>query len=268
MFLNERQLFKDLSSIFDMVFIEEETGSTNDDIKRLIKHSSNSLSCFKTVERQFAGRGTHGKNWKNAEKSMLFTVGIPLAKSLSLYQGVTLCIGYELVIVLQKRYIDVRLKWPNDLWYKQGKLGGILVEVVHSQDRIPHLIVGVGINLSKPPMQLDNVAGYGASAVTDLYETLDCNALLIELAGAIKRCVDAFDESSLEILRLKWKDIDCFYNQSVSYTPVTGEAVTVLNEGIDRLGRLRLRKGDSTLYVMDGVIRPMKKDRENDGFGC
>ena len=268
MIFEEHLFFRKFSSIFDRVFFEQETGSTNDDIKSLIKHSSNSLTCFKAVERQSSGRGTHGKKWENAEKSMLFTVGVPLVKAVSMYQGVTLCIGFELVKVLQKHDIGAQLKWPNDLWYKQGKLGGILVEVAHSQDRTPHLIVGVGINLSRHPMRQENASGYAASDLTDSYELLDGNALLIDFACAIKRCIETFDESSLEILRLKWKDIDCFYNQSVSYTPVKGDALTVVNEGIDQLGRLRLRKGDTTLCVLDGVIRPMEKDREDDSFGC
>lgn len=250
----------ELSSLFDFVFLEEETGSTNEDLKNLIKQSPKPLTSFKSVERQTSGRGSKGKKWENADKSMLFTLGVPLKLPVGHYQGITLTLGFEIVRVLQKHNMGVQLKWPNDLWYKNGKLGGILVEVAYSKDKTPHLIVGVGINLICRSSKIPCTSEYKASDLSDWYADFDRDTLIIELAKAIKQCIETFDKSSLELLMLKWKDIDCFYKQTMRYTPVTGESFTVVNEGIDQYGRLRLRKGDTTMYVLDGVIRPIKKD--------
>ena len=42
--------------------------------------------------------------------------------------------------------IDIQLKWPNDLVYKNKKIGGILVESVNSDGKF-FVVIGVGINL-------------------------------------------------------------------------------------------------------------------------
>ena len=43
--------------------------------------------------------------------------------------------------------VNVSLKWPNDILYKNKKVGGILVEKEHYENKIK-TIIGIGINLS------------------------------------------------------------------------------------------------------------------------
>ncbi len=44
----------------------------------------------------------------------------------------------------------VRLKWPNDLYLRAGKVSGILVESRWRDDRVDWMAVGVGINIARP----------------------------------------------------------------------------------------------------------------------
>jgi BirA family biotin operon repressor/biotin-[acetyl-CoA-carboxylase] ligase len=44
----------------------------------------------------------------------------------------------------------IRLKWPNDLYVEQGKLGGILVEVRWREQSVEWVAIGLGVNVQRP----------------------------------------------------------------------------------------------------------------------
>lgn len=50
--------------------------------------------------------------------------------------------------------VKVSLKWPNDIFFRDRKIGGILLESVINSGKVEHLIVGIGLNLNNRPDQL------------------------------------------------------------------------------------------------------------------
>ena len=75
------------------------------------------------ADEQTAGRGRLGKGWHSkAGQSLTFSLALPLAPAD--WSGLSLAVGVSLA---ESLHPDVRLKWPNDLWLHQRKLGGILV---------------------------------------------------------------------------------------------------------------------------------------------
>jgi BirA family biotin operon repressor/biotin-[acetyl-CoA-carboxylase] ligase len=112
------------------------------------------------AEQQSAGRGRHGRTWSSDPGSSLtFSLGLLLEPED--WWGLSLAVGVALAEALHPQ---VRLKWPNDLWVNDAKLGGILIETAPAgKDRSGrYAIVGVGLNvlprdagaLSTPPASL------------------------------------------------------------------------------------------------------------------
>lgn len=96
---------------------------------------------------QTAGRGRLGRGWTSqAGDSLTFSLGLPLQPQD--WSGLSLAVGLSLAEALHP---EVRLKWPNDLWWQARKLGGILVETagVGAQR---WTVVGVGLNLATPAL--------------------------------------------------------------------------------------------------------------------
>lgn len=102
-----------------------------------------------TAEQQTAGRGRLGKGWHSKPgQSLTFSIALPLAPSS--WSGLSLAVGVSLA---QSLHPEVRLKWPNDLWLQQRKLGGILVETASHGDAAQGqrmVVIGVGINIARP----------------------------------------------------------------------------------------------------------------------
>jgi hypothetical protein len=104
------------------------------------------------AERQSAGRGRLGRQWQSqAGESLTFSLGLLLAPAD--WAGLSLAVG---VCLAEALHPQVRLKWPNDLWLDDRKLGGILIETASSAAGEPgpavrYAVVGVGLNLAPRP---------------------------------------------------------------------------------------------------------------------
>ena len=118
-----------------------------------------------TAEEQTAGRGRLGKGWHSRPgQSLTFSIALPLAPSG--WSGLSLAVGVSLAHSLHP---DVRLKWPNDLWLQQRKLGGILVETASTGEATQGLrmvVIGVGINIARPEATAVTALTPSASPVT------------------------------------------------------------------------------------------------------
>jgi BirA family biotin operon repressor/biotin-[acetyl-CoA-carboxylase] ligase len=64
---------------------------------------------------------------------------------------VTGALGIAVVEALHRHGVCAGLKWPNDLWCGGRKLGGILLDVSGEPDAVHWAVVGIGINVSRPP---------------------------------------------------------------------------------------------------------------------
>ena len=102
---------------------------------------------------QSAGRGRMGKAWvSQPEHSLTFSLGLPLSPAK--WTGLSLAVGVSLAeslaaLLPPAQQAALALKWPNDLWLRGAKLGGILVETAHAGSH-PYVVVGVGINVTPP----------------------------------------------------------------------------------------------------------------------
>jgi BirA family transcriptional regulator, biotin operon repressor / biotin---[acetyl-CoA-carboxylase] ligase len=102
------------------------------------------------AETQTAGRGRMGKSWHTAtHRALTFSLGLPLSPED--WSGLSLVVGLSLARSLHP---ELRLKWPNDLWWQQRKVGGILVETANIAQRPErYVVIGVGLNLDTPRPQ-------------------------------------------------------------------------------------------------------------------
>jgi BirA family biotin operon repressor/biotin-[acetyl-CoA-carboxylase] ligase len=105
------------------------------------------------AERQTAGRGRLGRNWQSAQDahqpaSLTFSLGLPLAPRD--WSGLSLAVGVSVAESLDPSHAaGLSLKWPNDLWVGERKLGGILIETALLQPDAAerYLVIGIGINI-------------------------------------------------------------------------------------------------------------------------
>lgn len=130
------------------------TTSTNEYLHELISRDD-SLTEGLVVWSDFqtSGRGQLSNCWeseegKNLTFSMLFFPSfLPINAQFLLSQFVSL--GIVDYLTNEVGMSDVTVKWPNDIYWKNKKIAGVLIENLLMGTSISHTIVGVGLNVNQ-----------------------------------------------------------------------------------------------------------------------
>jgi BirA family biotin operon repressor/biotin-[acetyl-CoA-carboxylase] ligase len=79
----------------------------------------------------------------------------------------------------------LKIKWPNDIYFNDDKLGGILIENILRGSIIKYSVIGVGLNVNQThfPPEIKNVT----SLRKILHRDYDLNELLTELCSSIEQ---------------------------------------------------------------------------------
>jgi BirA family biotin operon repressor/biotin-[acetyl-CoA-carboxylase] ligase len=101
---------------------------------------------------QTAGKGQRNKSWtaqpgKNIALSVIIkTDALKPAQQFLLSMAVAMA-AYDFI----KKYVrtEITIKWPNDLYWRNKKAGGILIENVFSGSKWKWAVAGVGINVNQ-----------------------------------------------------------------------------------------------------------------------
>ena len=126
------------------VEILPEVDSTNTELMRRAKEGRPDPILL-IAERQLAGRGRQGRAWVGElGDALTFSIGLPYRPAN--WSGLSLAVGLSLAESLGP---EVQIKWPNDLWRLERKLGGILIEAASQGDQ-SYAVIGVGLNVRKP----------------------------------------------------------------------------------------------------------------------
>ena len=169
------------------------------------------------AEHQTAGRGRLGRDWHSAPgDSLTFSLGLPLAPAD--WSGLSLAVG---VSVAESLHPAVRLKWPNDLWVADRKLGGILIETASFGEGAAgarYAVIGIGLNIAPRP-----AAGLSTppAAVRELLPEADAPAVLLRLAPALVRDVQAFEQAGFRAFHARFDARDILRDRAVTLSDGT-----------------------------------------------
>lgn len=93
------------------------------------------------AQTQMAGVGSRGSLWENAKDSLMFSFTFSYPPKDLPKQSLAIYLGFVFKEVLSSLGSRVWLKYPNDLYVENSKVGGVLVEIYDS-----HIICGIGLN--------------------------------------------------------------------------------------------------------------------------
>ena len=158
---------------------------------------------FVSTDEQTNGRGRNSRVWKSENgKNLLFSLLILDKKLIEDFKEISILSAYSIIQVLEKIGINnLNIKWPNDIYYKDKKICGILLEAV-TKNKMECLIVGIGLNVNQKEFN-DEYLTTPASILNIINKETDINELkeniynqLIENLEAKKKGNSFYDEIS------------------------------------------------------------------------
>ena len=122
----------------------DETDSTN---RWIMNHDSDVV----WADFQTAGRGCGTNKWESERgKNLLFSVKIhPVDVPVQKQFHISMAISLAICEALGQQIGDLSIKWPNDIYWRNAKICGILIENTLQGSRIKDSVIGVGINVNQ-----------------------------------------------------------------------------------------------------------------------
>lgn len=185
--------------------------------------------CLLVAEHQTHGRGRQGRAWHStAGASLTFSISLPL--EVADWSGLSLVVGTAIAEALDPDGRRLQLKWPNDLWLDQRKLGGILIETVPAgSSRMA--IIGVGLNVSDRARVADSQLSTGFAALQELLPGVTPPQALARLAPALLKALAGFPTDGFGAWRERFARRDLLLGHPVTAGVLEGTAAGVSERG-------------------------------------
>ncbi|HEV7357704.1 MAG TPA: biotin--[acetyl-CoA-carboxylase] ligase [Steroidobacteraceae bacterium] len=208
------------------------------------------------AELQHAGRGRLGRRWiAPFGGGIAMSLGWTCSDVVRTLPALSLGVGVAVARALTRAGAEgISLKWPNDIWFKDRKLGGVLIELRAEAGGPAHVVIGVGVNVSLPEDARREIqaSGVPAAAVTDACRqppsrNLAAGAILDELLSMLLQ----YDRFGFAAFRDAWTALDGLNGRPVKVA-VGETAVLGIARGVDSDGALLLETSDRLQRFVSG----------------
>ena len=217
--------------------------------KIAMDQSGSEIRCV-TTDMQTNGRGHQNHKWQTTQESLAFTL-ICRDKILGAEENRLVMAAMVSACSVLNRISDKNfyLRWPNDIWTREGKVSGILDEYNCVGGECSWVNLGIGINYMKKPALKKTDSVFGAIAKVSRKEF-------------ISLFMNEFDETRKSLLSLdsslcnKWNSLCMDLGKSV----VCKESGNYVFEGINAYGWAVFKEnsGDAKRIVPPGKISFVK----------
>lgn len=146
------KLFKNTVFIGKKAFFLPSCHSTNEMASVLLTKEEQLNGTVVYTDFQSSGKGQRGNIWESeAERNILMSIILDTSfVEPSNFFDLTIITSLAIHDLLTEYFKDgFKIKWPNDLYYNNKKIAGILIENYIKQNTIAWCIVGVGLNINQ-----------------------------------------------------------------------------------------------------------------------
>lgn len=152
----------------------ESIGSTNTYLRELNGGDAAYDYEVAVADFQTAGRGQKGNTWESEQgKNLLFSIfahphNIKVKEQFYISEAIALAVSDAVIAAIGPEFAGgISVKWSNDVYWKDFKMAGILIENTIQGDRILDTVAGVGLDVNQEvflsdapnPISLRNITG-------------------------------------------------------------------------------------------------------------
>ena len=126
--------------------------STQRELNKYLK--KNELKKYQPVaifsRKQSQGVGQNGRKWISPKGGIWLSVAYPIYSKDFSTDIFPVSIAFFLCEMFYKKSLEVKIKWPNDIFYGHRKLIGFLPKLITRGNEVIYAKIGIGMNLNNP----------------------------------------------------------------------------------------------------------------------
>jgi BirA family transcriptional regulator, biotin operon repressor / biotin---[acetyl-CoA-carboxylase] ligase len=209
-------------------------------------------------ELQHAGRGRRGRRWiASFGDSIALSLAWTFCNAARASPALSLAAGVAISRALGRLGArGIGLKWPNDVWFDDRKLGGVLIELRTETGGPAHVVIGVGLNasLSAAMRGMLEASGVRVAAVAEASpEKISRNRMAGILLEELLSMLEQFESDGFAPFRDAWQALDVLRGRAVQVLVGDG-AISGTARGVDADGALLLQSGGRVHRFVSGEV--------------
>ena len=197
---------------------------------------------FCLSETQTAGRGRRDNQWVSPDSGNIylsyccyFDDSVQHRSLLGLVAGIATAEALEEIGLSGHG-----LKWPNDIFWKGKKLGGILIQTADNYEKF---IIGIGLNVSLPEESLNEIT-QAATSLEHAFNNkqnkgFNRETVVIKLIQKLLSHSEMFAQLPFQAFTQSWNRWDILNGQTVNFQHQNQE-IEGRVDGIDKHGRIAI----------------------------
>lgn len=244
------------------IHIHQQLGSTNEWLLDQEFQLNQATVCL--TEAQVSGRGRRERQWHSSPyRNLMYSLAWRFSNWPSSLPSISLVAGLVVAEALELCGVpEVQIKWPNDIYLKGKKLGGLLVSAKGEASGACDLVIGVGINQHILQADGEAIDQDWTDLKSEKY-SIDRNKLAALITEGFIDLLPAFEEKGFAPFCEAWNRRGIFLNQRVRlFSSVSNgsqkkgtEELIGICRGVDNEGVLQIETKDgSTLAVRDADL--------------
>ena len=205
------------------------------------------------AELQTLGKGRRGRKWISPfGRNVMLSAGFQLVAPTSNIGSISLAIGVAVANAIETvADVSIQLKWPNDIYLNDCKLGGILIDLLQAGPPVK-LLLGVGINVHAAPGELES-PNAPAIALADVVPDVNRHSVVSTLLNELVATIRQYSVEGFQSFVTEWSKRDMFAGQFL-YIDGLNEEIEGWNRGIDVTGALQLETNKGLRKIVGGDV--------------
>jgi len=195
---------------------------------------------------QSAGRGQPGSSWESEKgKNLLFSIILyPSMISLENQFLISMALSVGIRDYVHHQTGESSIKWPNDIYVKDDKIAGILIENSVMDNRIASCIAGIGLNVNQEvfssgipnPVSLKQITG----------KEYDPEKCIADLAAELDRWYGILESGDKERIRNEYKSRLYRFEHWHKYKDEEGKFAGRITD-VENDGRLLMERSNGSI---------------------
>lgn len=227
----------------------EQIDSTNNYLSQLADSVKLPDGSVVTAKLQTSGKGQRGNVWQSEENQnftfsiIYFPGNIHLDRQFLLTQAISLGVYDYLSSICKK----VKIKWPNDLYVSNHKIGGLLIENTIKGEFIAQTIIGVGLNINQKEF---NIAHHKITSLSiENNEQYNLNEELNKLLTSVERRYLQWKGAQFALIKANYLEVLYLHQSWHIYQTNDGNYLDGKIIGTNEIGQLLLEDLNGNIHT-------------------
>lgn len=230
--------------------------STNSFLKTITREYGIDICC---AEQQNQGRGRLNRKWHSPKSENIYlSYRFVVHNISSKISAISLVTGLAIIETLKSFNIinDIKIKWPNDIYWQNKKLAGILIESTQLPEKKISVVIGIGLNVNSSfKEQIDRP---WASLFDICTQKFDRNIIIAELINNLTANIRILQQDGFQQFLEQWQKVDYLYTKDITVKHFNSE-LTGICAGVDPTGNLILNSLDGSQHILNYGETSIKK---------